>query len=195
MTHKRPPIVLFCAVLTLCGTLLSQATARGLGWNADALVLEMESQHKLPPPPEGVVELKFSDFFKMPIGPRGPELTDKFKTLDGRRVRIVGFMTKQTRPSPGIAIVAPYALSTHEGEYGLCDDLPPTSVFVEVPKFRDIAVPFTPGPLVLTGRLELGPREETDGRVSHIRLFLDSEPHTTAKVVSNEAQLKTTNQP
>src|SRR5262245_31299945 len=47
---------------------------------------------RLPPPPPGVHQLKFSDFFKFPIGPLGLEVTEELKDLDGRTVRIMGFM-------------------------------------------------------------------------------------------------------
>lgn len=164
------------------------ASAKSLGWQADVLSLELAGIEKLPPAAEGVTDLRFSDFFRTPVGPRGLELTDKLRALDGRRVRVLGFMVRQTRPSPGVAILAPYAFATHEGEYGLCDDLPPALVFVDVPKFRDIAVPHTPGPLLLTGTLELGPKEQADGRVSLVRLRLDPEP-----AVSAEAATETSN--
>ncbi|MFT3830756.1 MAG: hypothetical protein QM691_13720 [Opitutaceae bacterium] len=149
------------------------AAARGLGWHADALAVELAGVDRLPPPPAGVAELKFSEFFKTPAGPLGLEPTDKLRALDGRRVRLLGFMVRQAKPSPGIAILAPFALATNEYEYGLADDFPPNVVFVEVPRFADLAVPFTPGPLLLTGTLELGRREEADGRVSLVRLHLD----------------------
>ncbi len=151
-------------------------SAKNPGWNADALAVELNGINQLPALATHVSELKFSEFYRIPVGPAGLEITEKLKQLDGQRVRILGFMVKQTRPTPGLAILAPYAATTHEGEYGLCDDLPPSIVFVEVPKYRDIAVPFSPGPLLLTGRLSLGSRVEADGRVSHVRLELDPEP-------------------
>jgi len=155
----------------------------GLGWNADALSVEIASLNQLPPVPAGVTELKFSEFFKSPVGSRGLELTDKLKGLDGRRVRILGFMIKQEQTAHGLALLAPYAFTTHEDEYGLCDDLPSALVFVNVPKFRDAAVPYTPGMLLLTGRLEVGSREMADGRVSLVRLTLDPEPDAKPPVM------------
>jgi hypothetical protein len=123
-----------------------------------------------------VQDLKFSEFFRSPAGPLGLEPTAKLLGLAGQRVRILGFMVRQTKPSPGVAILAPFALATNEFEYGLADDFPPNVVFVEVPRFADLAVPHTPGPLLLTGTLELGRREEADGRVSLVRLRLDPDP-------------------
>lgn len=166
---------IICAGLCAIAFVPSQTIAKNLGWNADTLTQELASIKNLPPAPEGVVHLKFSDFFASPAGPRGLEYSAAIKRLDGQRVRILGFMVKQTRPAPGSVLLTPYAAATHEGEYGLCDDLPPATLFVQVPKYADLAVPFTPGPLLLTGKLELGPRQETDGRVSHVRLVLDPE--------------------
>lgn len=173
----NPPALSLSFFLLAAGLAVSpSALARGLGWQADALAVQLAGVERLPPPPEGVAELKFSEFFNSPAGPLGLEPTAKLRSLDGRRVRLLGFMVRQAKPSPGIAILAPFALATNEYEYGLADDFPPNVVFVEVPRFADLAVPFTPGPLLLTGTLELGRREEADGRVSLVRLRLDAEP-------------------
>jgi hypothetical protein len=169
------PRIIF-GMLALAGAALAPrcaAAAKGLGWNADCLALELSQVQQLPALREGESELTFSEIFQKPVGPAGLEYTAKIRQLDGKRVRLLGFMVRRTRPSPGVIILSPYAMATHEGEYGLCDDLPPAVVFVEVPKYRDIAVPFTPGPLLLSGRLELSRREESDGRISYLRLILD----------------------
>jgi hypothetical protein len=151
------------------------APAKSLGWNADVLADELAHVGKLPSLPSVASELKFSDFFSLPAGPRGLEFTERIRALDGKRVRILGFMVEQGDPSPGVAIIAPFQQTTHEDEYGLCDDLPPATLFAIVSKYRESPVPFTPGPLLLTGVLELGQRTEADGRVSHVRLILDPE--------------------
>lgn len=177
-------------VIVLGGLASLAAAATGLGWNADALSLELSSIDQLPAAPAGVTELKFSEFFKSPVGPRGLEFTDKLKALDGRRVRILGFMIQQEQTAHGLALLAPFAFTTHEDEYGLCDDLPSTLVFVNVPKFKDTTVPYTPGMLLLTGRLEVGPREMADGRVSQVRLTLDPEPPAGAPLVVSPGAAK-----
>lgn len=169
-----------CSGLLAAATLLPTTTnAKSLGWHADTLTSELTSVKQLPGATTGIAELKFSDFYTSPAGPRGLAYTDAITRLNGQRVRILGFMVRQTRPSPGVALLAAYSFATHEGEYGLCDDLPPATLFVQIPKYSDLAVPFTPGPLLLTGRLELGPRQEADGRISHVRLLLDPEADTT----------------
>jgi hypothetical protein len=162
-----------CFSLAVVLTFGATGRAAQLRWNADALVLRIEELSKLPPLAEGVSELKFADLYKLPVGPRGLELTEKVRSLDGRRVRVLGFMVRQAKSAPGLLMLAPYELSTNEVEFGTSDDLPPSLIFVEVPKYEDLSVPFTPGPLLLTGTLEVGRREEADGRFSEVRLKLD----------------------
>ncbi|WP_198529888.1 hypothetical protein [Geminisphaera colitermitum] len=203
----------FSRAIALTAALVAAAPSalhsNSLGWHADALASQLASQGTLPVAPEGVAELRFGDIYQTPAGPRGLEFTGRIQSLDGRRVRVMGFMVRQEHPVPHRIILAPYAFTTNEAEYGLCDDLPPGIVFVDVPASRTsashvsaapfvsplfaqaaqfccstlqgeaaraAAVPYMPGPLLLTGRLELGRREEPDGRVSYVRLVLDPVP-------------------
>jgi hypothetical protein len=126
----------------------------------------------LPPLPEGVTALQFGEVFVKPVGPRGLVFTDKAKSLAGRRVRILGHMVRREGAPPGTLLLTPYPVQLHDSEYGLADDLPPNTLFVTVPDAEG-EVPFTAGLLLLTGRLELGSREEPDGRTSVVRLVLD----------------------
>ncbi len=151
---------------------------------------------ELPPLPEGVEELKFAAFFKLPVGPRGLEMTDRLKALNGKRVRILGHMVKEDLTPCNSCPVAPPngkralpawmefvvpgrmmfteqpAMVSH-AHYGLADDLPPQTLFVTVPdKFGEL-VPYTPGPMLLTGVLSVGNKPESDSRISVVRLALD----------------------
>jgi hypothetical protein len=128
---------------------------------------------KLPALPEGVAELKFSEFFVQPVGPRGLELTEKLRGLDGRRVRMLGYMVQQEEPPPGTFLFSPMPAQVHEHDNGLADDLPSSTVRVAVPACPNQAVPFMPGLMLLTGTLSVGNRAEVDGRVSVARLTLD----------------------
>ena len=65
---------------------------------------------QLPPLPAGVAELHFSEFFRLPAGPLGLEFTERLKSLDGRRVRIVGYVVGSDVPSPGRFILSPYRI-------------------------------------------------------------------------------------
>jgi hypothetical protein len=120
-----------------------------------------------------VTDLFFDEFFAMPVGPKGLEVSPRLQQLNGQRVRILGFMVKQTTPSPWTLLLAPVPASAHESHYGLAEDLPPTTVRVLLPRNHQPVTPYTPGLLLLTGRLEVGGRPEADGRHSVVRLHLD----------------------
>lgn len=136
----------------------------------------------LPPAPAGVADLTFAEFFGA-IGDRGPEYSEKIRALAGHRVRIAGFMVQQQVPTPGMFLLTALPAITHEIDYALCDDLPPATLHVFVPTHSDVPVPLTPGPLVLTGILEIGPHPEADGRNSIARLRLD--PPAPVTVATN----------
>jgi hypothetical protein len=161
----------------------------------------------LPPLPQGVEELKFAEFFKLPVGPLGLEMTERLKQLDGKRVRILGHMvkedltpcnscpvtpTKGNRPRPAwMEFVVPGRMMFTEhpafvshAHYGLADDLPPQTIFVTVPDQFGELVPFTPGPMLLTGVLSVGNKPEPDGRMSVVRLTLD--PPATASATGGQ---------
>lgn len=130
----------------------------------------------LPPAPAGVTDITFADLFAPVVGPRGLEYSDRLRALDGRRVRISGYMVKQATPFAGVFLFAPLPISTDESEYGFCDDLPPATLHVFVTEHPDRRVPLRAGRCVLTGRIELGSRAEIDGRNSVARLYLDPTP-------------------
>lgn len=149
----------------------------------------------LPPLPEGVVDLKFGDIFRSPVGSRGLELTDKVRALDGKKVRFLGYMVREHIDKcglcvpasatsaklpdwvgcviPGRLLLTPEPVQINQLHYGLCDDLPAQTVFVKVPDQFGELIPYTPGLLLLTGTLSLGNHTEPDGRISVIRLTLD----------------------
>ena len=127
----------------------------------------------LPSLPPGVTELKFGDFFRRPIGPRGLEFSDELRRLEGRRIRILGYMVRQEQPVAHCFLLAPRPINLHEDEFGFCDDLPPAVLHVFTDSTMPAATSFTPGLLLLTGKLSLGNRTESDGRISTVRLQLD----------------------
>lgn len=130
----------------------------------------------LPPLPDGVAELSFADFFSPVVGPRGLAYTPKFQALDGRRIRICGYMVRQQTRTPGLFLLTPLPVMTDEPEYGACDELPAATLHVLVPDRARQFVTLVPGRLVLTGRLQVGPLTTADGRLSVARLILDPAP-------------------
>lgn len=127
----------------------------------------------LPALDPGVSEIKFGEFFQKPIGPRGLELTEKLKALDGRRVRLLGYMVQEERAIAGRLLLAPFPVQLHSHDNTLADDLPPSTVHVVVPQAASAPLSFTPKLLLLTGTLSLGSHPEADGRTSLVRLILD----------------------
>lgn len=132
-----------------------------------------EAQGSLPALPDGVTALKFRELFELPVGDRGLEFSDQLRALAGQRVRLLGFMVHEDEPVSGRLLLSPFPLTLRSEEYGPCDDLPATVVFVHLATAGDAPVPFTPGLLLLTGTIEMGNVPEADGRISAVRLRLD----------------------
>ncbi len=120
----------------------------------------------------GAIGLRFEEFYVAPAGPRGLTMTPKLKELDGRSVRIAGYMARQEEPVPGVFILAPFPVNIAEMADGPADDLPAAHVFVRAPSTNMVA-PYRPGLVTLVGTLRVGRATEADGRVSWVRLVLD----------------------
>jgi len=127
----------------------------------------------LPPVPPGVSELKFGEFFVSPVGAHGLVLTDKLANLTGKRVRIAGYMVEQHQGPPGKFLFCATPVQLHDHDSAHADDLPPAVIHVTVPTCVGREVPYAPGPMLLTGVLSIGHRDEADGRMSLVRLDLD----------------------
>jgi len=127
-----------------------------------------------PAPAGEPLDLKFSSFFRHPIGPRGLDISEALRAADGRRVRLVGYMVAQESPTPGRFMLTPRPVRLSEDADGAADDLPPTVVTVVLdPGQRERVIAHQPGLLALVGRLQVGREEDPSGRVSWVRLSLD----------------------
>jgi len=132
---------------------------------------------------EAPVELRFADFFRQPVGPRGLEIADGLRAADGRTVRLVGYMVAREDAVAGRFQLTPRPVRMSEHADGDADDLPPATVTVLLdPAQQDRIVAHQAGLVALTGRLQVGRLEGADGRVSWFRLQLD--PAATATTVS-----------
>ena len=128
------------------------------------------------PPVAGATDLKFRDFYALPIGPKGLVPSARLLGLAGQRVRVVGYMARQEQPSAGIAVVAALPVVLGGEDESFSDDLPATAIYVHLAEAdRDRSVPWMPGLLSFTGVLRLGAMNESDGRMSFVRLQLDPE--------------------
>jgi hypothetical protein len=156
---------------------LNNSTANAIAPTANTASLnstQTPSTVVLPPLGEGVSELAFNEFFTLPIGPRGLEPTKKLLRLNNKRVRVVGYMTKDEEPTPGIFMLAAHSVNVAEKADGVADDLPAATLFVHMPaQDKDKALAYRPTPWVLTGTLQLGNKAEANGRVSYVRLIME----------------------
>ncbi len=126
-----------------------------------------------------VIDLPLNHLYENPVGPLGLAPTAELVDLVGRRVRMRGYMVEEQDPLPGQFKLALLPAKLAEREDGPADDLPAATVVVHLAAANaQRVVRFDPHPLVVTGVLEVGPREEPDGRVSHLRLILDSDSPT-----------------
>ena len=145
--------------------LLLVATAGGVG---------ATEPRGLPEPPPGVTDLRFGEWFQLPVGSRGLEPSARLRSLDGQRVRVLGYVVGEEHPTPGLFMLTARPVTLSEVADGPADDLPPATLFVHLaPVDSDKVVAHRPGLLVVSGVLEIGNREESDGRMSFARLRLD----------------------
>jgi len=121
-----------------------------------------------------VTELRFRDFFRTPVGSTGLDISDTLSQADGQSVRLVGYMVQQENATPGRFLLTPRPVQMSEHADGDADDLPPATVVVYLdPSQQDWAVPHVRGLVTVSGKLSVSRHEESDGRVSWVRLQLD----------------------
>jgi hypothetical protein len=141
----------------------------------------LEVRGELPPPRAGVTSLKFGEFFRMPIGAFGLEASEKLLALNGKPVRLVGYMVREETPTAGRFLFAPLPVALGDEDESLSDDLPPTTVSVHLTGAKDKSAPYIGGLIQLVGTLEVGARDEADARVSAVRLVLD--PQLSSRIL------------
>lgn len=171
LSSKSPVVLRAAAMFALFVPILAVAHGTPL---VPHRVATLAVNGELPPPPAGVTAIKFGEFFRMPVGPHGLEPTAKLLALNGRPVRLIGYMVREEHAVPGRLLLSPLPVNLGDEDESLADDLPPTAVFVHLQGVGERKVPYLGGLIKLTGTLEVGAKEEGDGRVSSIRLVLDS---------------------
>lgn len=167
-----------CANRSLGMTLARRPFRLLVGLSAALLAAGLQAAPASEPSPAAApsgeaLELKFSQFFRQPIGDHGLALSEALLAANGRNVRLVGYMVAQEQPRPGRFWLTPRPVRMSEHADGEADDLPPSTVTVQLdPSQKDRLVPHQDGLLVLTGRLRVGRVEDETGRVSWVRLEL-----------------------
>ncbi|MEI6399685.1 MAG: hypothetical protein WCO71_13025 [Pseudomonadota bacterium] len=120
--------------------------------------------------------LAFKHFYKLPVGSHGLEISDVLRSANGKERKIIGYMVKQEQPHLGRFLLSPRPVQMSEHADGEADDLPAALVTVYLDASQsDWAVPYTKGLISLTGIIEVGRLEETDGRVSWVRMRVSPE--------------------
>lgn len=119
--------------------------------------------------------LRFSDFFKFPVGTRGLEINPVLQQAAGKQVLLTGYMVQQENGSkPGQFFFTPRPVQMSEHADGDADDLPPATVLVKLsPEQATWLVPHTRGLIQLQGTLAVGRQEAQDGRVTWVQLQLN----------------------
>jgi hypothetical protein len=146
------------------------------------------------------IELRFADFFRLPVGPRGLDWSEALLAADGRQVRLRGFMVAEEVPRPGRFLLTVRPVRLHQDADGEADDLPPATVLVLLdPAQRQRVIVHRAGPIELSGRLAVGRAEDEDGRVRWLRLQLSpaalAERHPPAALPEPAAAPRTNSVP
>src|SRR5262245_33698937 len=113
--------------------------------------------------------IAFEEFYA--FGPRAPQPTAKLLGLNGKRVKLMGFMVQMERGPLGGFYLAPYPAFCDESGGGR-GGLPPPSVLVLLEGARGKEVAFVDGVLEVTGILDVGNKAGEDGEAATIRLFV-----------------------
>ena len=119
---------------------------------------------------EPITVLRFADLFV-------PEedhlrLSDKVKALNGKRVRITGFIAEQEEPMKGAFYLCPIPVATDESGAGI-GDIPVNAIRVTLPGLEGKIMAPRRGAVIVVGKLDVGSHEEKDGTVSFVRLRAD----------------------
>jgi hypothetical protein len=93
----------------------------------------------------------------------------------------------------GRFLLSPMPVTVNYDHYGLCDDLPPQVVYVTVPQYSTVKIPFLRSQMEVMGTVHAGIHEEQDGRQAIVSLTMDSSPQIAdlAKLSANSAASKT----
>ena len=170
MKTTKLKVSVILSAFMLCNAMQSQAHEIDSGKSLPIQSLQLEGQ--LPVLTNGATDLKFNEIFKLPVGPRGMEPSEKLLSLDKKRVRIIGYMAKQESPTSGLFILSPLPVNMGDEDDKFADDMPANSIFIHLNDSNEV-VNYVPGLINLTGVLSVGNANEADGHISYVRIQLD----------------------
>jgi hypothetical protein len=139
------------------------------------------------------IALEFQSFFKMPLGPKGLEVTDKLVQADGQFVRLKGFMVKSENPAQGSFVLAPRPIQLSEHADGDANDLPASVCWIYLDNSqKSWVVPHIPGPITVEGIFNFKRMEAPDGSIAwfHLQLKPDAISEVQPEQASNQHQLQ-----
>jgi len=122
--------------------------------------------------------LSFHEFFE--TDSTGIKPSAKLLALNGKRVKLVGFMVREEEPLRGAFYLSPQPVFDSE-EGGGTADLPVESVLVIVKSYEGKEIPFVPGALEATGILQIGKYQDENGHNVAIQLILDQKNSQSPK--------------
>jgi len=122
------------------------------------------------------LRLRMTEFFQSPVGPKGLQISPSLRDAQGKKISIQGYVVQQEVAASGQFLLTPRPIQMSQHADGEADDLPPSTVLVVLPaEQRDWMVAYTRGLVEVVGVLDVGRQEGPDGRVTWVRLQLDSE--------------------
>ena len=144
---------------------------------ADKVPAALAVRATLTKPPKGTQELKFQEMFQMPVGPKGIQASERLLSLDGQRVRMVGFMVRSSGPRSTAFILAPMPVEISDEDEAEADDIPFNAVLVKLSTPATQSIPNLDGLLKVSGVLHVANVEDPDSsRIFPVTIDLDPGP-------------------
>lgn len=136
-----------------------------------------QTEVELSPVDRDLPTLEWADVFEPLVGDYGLTYSARVMSLNGRRVRIRGYMVREPVRHRGVFMLTRIPVQVQSDGYCFVEDLPPATVHVLM-SGADAERPaaYVPGLLSVAGTLEIGTGETPDARNSRIRLRLDAPP-------------------
>ena len=157
---------------------------------ADKVPSALAVRAKLAEPPAGTQELKVQDMFRMPVGPKGIEVSERLASLDGQHVRMVGFMVRSSEPRSSAFILTPMPVEISDEDEAEADDIPFSAVLVRLPAPPAQPIPNLDGLLQVSGVLRVSNVEDADSsRIFAVSIELDRGPAKALAKVSRPVAL------
>ncbi|MEO7917531.1 MAG: hypothetical protein ABIR16_07785 [Dokdonella sp.] len=184
-------IAFLIATLALGGGEFARAHSGGsvTTINADQVPASLAVRKALAVPPKHTTDLKFRDLFRLPVGPKGIQASEQLQALDGRRVRMVGFMVRSNEPRHSSFILAPMPVEISDEDEAEADDIPFNSVLVTLPESLDSTIPNLAGLIRVTGVLRVASVEDTDSeRMFSVLIQFDHKPARALAKLANQVR-------